>query len=176
MDEDHNDNQSIIPSVVREETNATDIQNHGTLSETEDLDQQLITLLKKIKPDVLKPELQHESSDLYILGTQVSELGPFSNGEETSFERVREKAPYKRKILLSNDRNNSVKSGDNSASACSNPVNTGGDDAIGGEYYSSLSEEAPSEDGDCLSVMASNASNYHCQNVADKTRQIYYRF
>jgi len=95
-----------------------------------------------------------------MLGTQVSQLDPLSNGEETSFNRVREKAHYKGRKLLSNDRNNPVKSGD-SASACSNPVNTGGDEAIGGEYYSSLSEEAPSEDGDRLSVMASNASNYH---------------
>ena len=63
MDEDHNDNQSLIPSVVMEETNATDIQNHGALSQTDDLEKQLITLLKKIKPEVLKPELQHESSD-----------------------------------------------------------------------------------------------------------------
>jgi len=69
MDEDHNDNQSFIPSVVREETNATDIQNHGTLSQTDDLEKQFITLLKKIKPDVLKPEIQHESSDSYMLGT-----------------------------------------------------------------------------------------------------------
>ena len=102
-----------------------------------------------------------------MLRTQVSQLGPFSNGEETSFDRVRE-APYKGRKLLSNDRNNPVKSGDNSASACSNPVNSRGDDATGGEYYSSLSEEAPSEDGECLSVMASNASNYHCQNLTDK--------
>ena len=56
----------------------------------------------------------------------------------------------------------------NSTSACSNPVNSGVDDAAGGEYYSSQSEEAASEDGDCLSVMASNASNYHCQNLTDK--------
>ena len=72
MDEDHNDNQSLIPSVVLEETNATDIQNHGTLSQTDDLEKQLITLLKKIKPEVLNPELQHESSDSYMHGTQVS--------------------------------------------------------------------------------------------------------
>ena len=81
---------------------------------------------------------------------------------------MREKAPYKGRKLPSKDRNNPVKSGDNSASACSNLVNSGGDDATGREYYSSLSEEAPSEEGDCLSVMASNASNYHCQNLTDK--------
>ena len=98
----------------------------------------------------------------------MSQLDPLSNGEETSFNRVREKAPYKGRKLLSNDSNNPVKSGDNSASACSNPVNSGGDGATSGEYYSSLSEEAPSEDGDCLSVMASNASNYHCQNFTVK--------
>jgi len=69
MDEDHNDNQSLIPSVVMEETNATDMQNHATLSQTDDLEKQLITLLKTIKPEVLKPELQHESSDSYMLGT-----------------------------------------------------------------------------------------------------------
>jgi len=95
MDEDHNDNQSLIPSVVMEETNATDMQNHATLSQTDDLEKQLITLLKKIKPEVLKPELQHESSDSYMHGTQVSQLGLFSKGEETSFDRAREKAPYK---------------------------------------------------------------------------------
>ena len=103
-----------------------------------------------------------------MLGTQVSQLGLFSKGEETSFDRAREKAPYKGRKLLSNDRNNPVKSGGNSASACSIQVNSGGDDGTGGEYYSSLSEEAPSEDGDCLSVMASNANNYHRQNLTDK--------
>jgi len=90
---------------------------------------------------------------------QVSQLGPFFNGEEASFDRVRGKAPYNGRKLLRNKRNNPVKLGDNSASACSKPVNSRGDEV--GEYYSSLSEEAPSEDGDRLSVMASNASNYH---------------
>ena len=112
MDKDHNDNQLLIPSVVREEISATDIQNHGTLSKTNDLEKQLITLLKKFKTEVLKPELQNESSDSYMLGTQVSQLGPFSNGEETSIDRVREKALYKGRNLLSNDRNNPVTSGD----------------------------------------------------------------
>ena len=168
MAEDHDDNHSLISSVVREETNATDSHNLGTLSQTDDFEKQLIILLKKINPEVLKPELQNESSDSLMLGTQVNQLGPFSNGEETSFDRVRGKAPYKGRKSLGNDRKNPVTSGDKSASACSNPVNSEGDDATGGEYYSSLSDELPSEGGNCISVMASNASTYHRQLLTDK--------
>ena len=80
-------------------------------------------MLKKSNPEVLKPELQNESSDLYMLGTQVNQLNPFSNGEETSFDRVRGKAPYTGRKSLGNDRKNPVTSGDKSVSACSNPVN-----------------------------------------------------
>ena len=46
MAEDHNDNQSLISSMVSEETNATDSHNFGTLSQTDDFEKQLITLLK----------------------------------------------------------------------------------------------------------------------------------
>ena len=55
--------------------------------------------------------------------SQSDDLGPIFNGEETSFDRVRGKAPYKWRKVLNNIRNNPVKSGDNSASACSHPVN-----------------------------------------------------
>ena len=168
MAEDHDDKESLISFVVREETNATDSHNLGTLSQTDDFEKQVITFLKKSNPELLKPELQNESNDSYMLETQVNQLGPFSNGEEASFDRVRGKALYKGRKSLGNDRKSPVTSGDKSASACSNPVNSGGDDATGGEYYSSLSDELPSEGGDCISVMASNASTYHRQLLTDK--------
>ena len=52
MGDDHNDNQSSISSVVREEASATDSHNHGTLSQTDDFKKQLITLLKKLIPSI----------------------------------------------------------------------------------------------------------------------------
>ena len=77
--------------MIRKERNATDSHNHGTLSKADNFEQQLITLLKKIQPRVVKLEPQNEENDSYILGAQLNQLDPFSNGEETSFDRVRGK-------------------------------------------------------------------------------------
>ena len=56
MDEDRDDSQSLTSSVVREETNATDRHDHGTFSQADDIEKQLVTFLKKLS-QLLKPEL-----------------------------------------------------------------------------------------------------------------------
>eukprot|EP00794_Sanderia_malayensis_P000865 gene865-159_t len=188
MDQDHDYDQSKIPCVEREKTiNVEDSHKSGTVSQTEDLEPQLLAYLRQLKPEILKPELRNESYDFnpnsFVISTQPAPyVSPSYDGDETSLDKMRGQAPYKGRKSLEAFRTqhstfipsasrsiNPVKSGDNIASTSNIPAQPGDHDAQSAKNYSSQSEgEIWADDEDQISVMASNASYPHRQSLTNK--------
>lgn len=95
-------------------------------------------------------------------------LGPVITGDETSSDRMRGKTPFKGRRAFSNNGTHPVKSGENFTSVGSNLVRSRDNAAASRDYYSSQSEGEISDEGEQISVMASNASYPHCPNLIAK--------